>query len=158
MLEICVSIIDRAQSCWIVMIEFSQSLLLFVVVFFFFKQKTAYELRISDWSSDVCSSDLARDAVDQLFHIADRRRAVQFGCDEGPLALHAPDQPLAHQQVQRLARRYARYAQPLAQFAFRGQLRSRRIGTVEYPPPQNGIDLMISQRLDGVAEIGRAHV
>src|SRR3546814_8429958 len=27
-------------------------------VFFFFKQKTAYELRISDWSSDVCSSDL----------------------------------------------------------------------------------------------------
>src|SRR3546814_20321281 len=29
-------------------------------VFFFFKQKTAYELRISDWSSDVCSSDLQR--------------------------------------------------------------------------------------------------
>src|SRR3546814_12958426 len=28
-------------------------------VFFFFKQKTAYELLISDWSSDVCSSDLA---------------------------------------------------------------------------------------------------
>src|SRR3546814_14103921 len=30
------------------------------VVFFFFNQKTAYELRISDWSSDVCSSDLLR--------------------------------------------------------------------------------------------------
>src|SRR3546814_2577094 len=30
------------------------------VLFFFFKQKTAYELRISDWSSDVCSSDLGR--------------------------------------------------------------------------------------------------
>src|SRR3546814_15251230 len=29
-----------------------------LVIFFFFKQKTAYELRISDWSSDVCSSDL----------------------------------------------------------------------------------------------------
>src|SRR3546814_7972384 len=28
--------------------------------FFFFKQKTAYEMRISDWSSDVCSSDLRR--------------------------------------------------------------------------------------------------
>src|SRR3546814_14188200 len=28
------------------------------VLFFFFKQKTAYEVRISDWSSDVCSSDL----------------------------------------------------------------------------------------------------
>src|SRR3546814_9388842 len=30
------------------------------VLFFFFKQKTADEMRISDWSSDVCSSDLAR--------------------------------------------------------------------------------------------------
>src|SRR3546814_3129626 len=29
-----------------------------MIVFFFFKQKTAYEMRISDWSSDVCSSDL----------------------------------------------------------------------------------------------------
>src|SRR3546814_7273156 len=35
-------------SCW-----------MFVCIFFFFfKQKTAYEMRISDWSSDVCSSDL----------------------------------------------------------------------------------------------------
>src|SRR3546814_9263578 len=33
-----------------------------MVVVFFFKQKTAYEMRISDWSSDVCSSDLVRDA------------------------------------------------------------------------------------------------
>src|SRR3546814_9295265 len=33
------------------------------MIFFFFKQKTAYEMRISDWSSDVCSSDLvARNA------------------------------------------------------------------------------------------------
>src|SRR3546814_6445989 len=30
----------------------------FVDLFFFFKQKTAYDMRISDWSSDVCSSDL----------------------------------------------------------------------------------------------------
>src|SRR3546814_4443686 len=30
-----------------------------LLLFFFFKQKTAYEMRISDWSSDVCSSDLA---------------------------------------------------------------------------------------------------
>src|SRR3546814_2422798 len=40
--------------------------------FFFFKQKTAYEMRISDWSSDVCSSDLRTgvDAIDQAitFH------------------------------------------------------------------------------------------
>src|SRR3546814_7150712 len=32
--------------------------ILVVYVFFFFKQKTAYEMRISDWSSDVCSADL----------------------------------------------------------------------------------------------------
>src|SRR3546814_7621928 len=30
-----------------------------ILFFFFFKQKTAYEMRISDWSSDVCSSDLS---------------------------------------------------------------------------------------------------
>src|SRR3546814_5275850 len=34
------------------------SMISYVFVFFFFKQKTAYEMRISDWSSDVCSSDL----------------------------------------------------------------------------------------------------
>src|SRR3546814_6293097 len=33
-------------------------LVFFFALFFFFKQKTAYEMRISDWSSDVCSSDL----------------------------------------------------------------------------------------------------
>src|SRR3546814_5246325 len=33
--------------------------------FLFFKQKTAYEMRISDWSSDVCSSDLAKIGFDR---------------------------------------------------------------------------------------------
>src|SRR3546814_4757170 len=33
-----------------------------ICFFFFFKQKTAYEMRISDWSSDVCSSDLWLDS------------------------------------------------------------------------------------------------
>src|SRR3546814_4983882 len=36
-------------------------LLIFYFIIFFFKQKTAYEVRISDWSSDVCSSDLVRE-------------------------------------------------------------------------------------------------
>src|SRR3546814_13298331 len=39
--------------------------------FFFFKQKTAYEMRISDWSSDVCSSDLEA-AIDWLLRRVDR--------------------------------------------------------------------------------------
>src|SRR3546814_1216953 len=48
--------------CWI---YFFSSFFVFVV--FFFKQKTAYEMRISDWSSDVCSSDLAlAERIDML--------------------------------------------------------------------------------------------
>src|SRR3546814_7498864 len=44
-------------------------------VFFFFKQKTAYGMRISDWSSDVCSSDLeVREAGDFLRYYAARAR------------------------------------------------------------------------------------
>src|SRR3546814_4400140 len=43
-----------------------------IIYFFFFKQKTAYEMRISDWSSDVCSSDLGLDReVLRAFGIAD---------------------------------------------------------------------------------------
>src|SRR3546814_10160113 len=38
----------------------------FVLLCFFFKQKTAYEMRISDWSSDVCSSDLVEVQLRQL--------------------------------------------------------------------------------------------
>src|SRR3546814_1123049 len=40
-------------------------MLYIVYSFFFFKQKTAYEMRISDWSSDVCSSDLR---IDRRLH------------------------------------------------------------------------------------------
>src|SRR3546814_7061494 len=36
----------------------SSHVVIYCFLFFFFEQKTAYELRISDWSSDVCSSDL----------------------------------------------------------------------------------------------------
>src|SRR3546814_4705991 len=42
--------------CMFLLVWFSVVRVLFV---FFFKQKTAYEMRISDWSSDVCSSDLS---------------------------------------------------------------------------------------------------
>src|SRR3546814_2044673 len=37
-----------------------------MIVIFFFKQKTAYKFRISDWSSDLCSSDLPEDLPDHL--------------------------------------------------------------------------------------------
>src|SRR3546814_8397548 len=48
-----------------------------MIFFFFFKQKTAYEMRISDWSSDVCSSDLIgehRRGLADRGHVADERR------------------------------------------------------------------------------------
>src|SRR3546814_16801759 len=43
-------------------------------MFFFFKQKTAYEMRISDWSSDVCSSDLAGQHLAEADHPGAVRR------------------------------------------------------------------------------------
>src|SRR3546814_5413443 len=46
--------------------------------FFFFKQKPAYELRISDWSSDVCSSDLEPKVTAQLPLTDARASAIQF--------------------------------------------------------------------------------
>src|SRR3546814_4785801 len=44
--------------------------------FFFFKQKTAYEMRISDWSSDVCSSDLPLNCT---VHVTDGTCEVWMG-------------------------------------------------------------------------------
>src|SRR3546814_3569119 len=59
-----------------------------VFVFFFFKQKTAYERRISDWSSDVCSSDLrVPELVSQAFHRAMSGRP-------GPVAVALPEDML----------------------------------------------------------------
>src|SRR3546814_4649669 len=48
---------------------------------FFFKQKTAYEMRISDWSSDVCSSDLAVMRHDDFQAEQPRDRRQQSGAD-----------------------------------------------------------------------------
>src|SRR3546814_3368892 len=58
---------------------------LFLFTFFFFKQKTAYEMRISDWSSDVCSSDLdaAKALRDGIVDHAVDLRARRHPHDEG---------------------------------------------------------------------------
>src|SRR3546814_2255829 len=50
----CMTVLYSVQDCVVIYVWRN----LFLVSFFFFKQKTAYEMRISDWSSDVCSSDL----------------------------------------------------------------------------------------------------
>src|SRR3546814_20914071 len=59
-------------------------------MFFFFKQKTAYEMRISDWSSDVCSSDL-RDEHHQ-HAVADPARGAEI---ERPGEEHGKGRPKA---------------------------------------------------------------
>src|SRR3546814_4506505 len=61
-----------------------------VALFFLFKQKTAYEMRISDWSSDVCSSDLLTQAIisGELrpgTRISEPKLAKQLGVSRGPL-------------------------------------------------------------------------
>src|SRR3546814_5211768 len=62
-------------------------------LFFFFKQKTAYEMRISDWSSDVCSSDLEARAA--LLHVVlaegrQRRARHRHPADRGGQLPRAP--------------------------------------------------------------------
>src|SRR3546814_9104226 len=52
--------------------------MLYVSMFFFFKQKTAYEMRISDWSSDVCSSDLLQESRAEERNVAETGN-VQLG-------------------------------------------------------------------------------
>src|SRR3546814_4149860 len=87
-----------------------------LLFFFFFKQKTAYEMRISDWSSDVCSSDLVevvgqevrvlevgdvpeidRDAEDQQ---GPRKRAAARGVAGDQAAHDVVERHAAHDQQQ----------------------------------------------------------
>src|SRR3546814_7521171 len=49
-----------------------------LLALFFFKQKTAYEMRISDWSSDVCSSDLPDEIVPRFCN-GSGRKGVELG-------------------------------------------------------------------------------
>src|SRR3546814_18305209 len=57
---------------------------------FFFKQKAAYEMRISDWSSDVCSSDLEA-RLDRTRRPCCRNETGGKKIDRAPLALPRPD-------------------------------------------------------------------
>src|SRR3546814_1124570 len=99
------------------------------IMFFFFKQKTAYEMRISDWSSDVCSSDL-------LF-------------ERGTFGRHGTEHKAA-------VTRYARYFSK-ADTGFRnafvaiGQRIAHQVAGIRESPGMVGADKRF-------AKIGRAHV
>src|SRR3546814_1880918 len=66
------------------------------ILFFFFKQKTAYEMRISDWSSDVCSSDL-----NPLYTLAVAAGPVE--AEDGPPVMHDQNNPVP--EIERLPQR-----------------------------------------------------
>src|SRR3546814_10865489 len=102
------------------------------MMFFFFKQKTAYEMRISDWSSDVCSSDLVGGGAQNCG--VERQRAR--------LRPHLGVNRVTDDRS--IARIPSRIILPgTKQFAVSGNL-GRRISRLRRFPPGN--------------EIGRAHV
>src|SRR3546814_1510704 len=106
---------------------------------FFFKQKTAYEMRISDWSSDVCSSDLLRRSQDRI----DRHEngAGQRGAEEGGNRLHALVEP----DAEALATHDLQRRQP-------GSVRFSRV-------PQRAVgEALVLQDKGRRLQIGRAHV
>src|SRR3546814_3564501 len=107
-------------------------MLLIVFVFFFFKQKTAYELRISDWSSDVCSSDLAGDGARFLVD-----RLWPRGVSKDKAALTAWLKPLSPSDAMREEFHHATANSDAAWSAFRKEYFAA---------------------LDAGGEIGRAHV
>src|SRR3546814_7268375 len=75
-------------SCFVFVFELFLCFRLCVV--FFFKQKTAYEMRISDWSSDVCSSDLLLEAA-----------AVDLDAADGRVFIRGTDRSLSFREVAR---------------------------------------------------------
>src|SRR3546814_20954441 len=85
-------------------------------VFFFFKQKTAYEMRISDWSSDVCSSDLNDEGRPQGHRISERRPQERADGDQ-PVFSPLPNagalgrQEARQVRIWRIDRRYEARAQ-----------------------------------------------
>src|SRR3546814_11459549 len=106
--------------------------------FFFFKQKTAYEMRISDWSSDVCSSDLRRlleyeqmklaaqklDALPQLGRDFQRSHAyVDLQMEQALPEISPEDLRSAWLDIMRRASRNAHHLITREQFSVRAHMR-----------------------------------
>src|SRR3546814_3444511 len=109
--------------------------ILFFWLFFFFKQKTAYEMRISDWSSDVCSSDLE-----------------DGGLDLRPAMLGRLNQ---HLQLLRVERdRSTIFKQIPVELPARHPERGREVARIHRRPQGGELVLKVLRR----RQIGRAHV
>src|SRR3546814_9215918 len=86
--------------------------------FFFFKQKTAYEMRISDWSSDVCSSDLVAQLV----------RAARISVGGGGRGSRHGDEADAHQHEDHQQKHAVDRPEPAAQLRPVGPSQAGEIG------------------------------
>src|SRR3546814_1132793 len=115
-------------------------------VFFFFKQKTAYEMRISDWSSDVCSSD--------LLPLQEKRKALaeQYGRQVPMVVNIAPD--LSIEQIDIIAALLPRHGvdgviatnTTLSREAVRGLPHANETGGLSGPPVHE-LSLRVIERL-----------
>src|SRR3546814_13042456 len=104
-----------------------------VFFFFFFKQKTAYEMRISDWSSDVCSSD--------LLALGDYRRGV--GEDAQHVQRAVGNHELERAAEQEVADQHARLVAP------------HRVGGGKAAAQVAGVDHVVMQQGGGVDELDK---
>src|SRR3546814_1689657 len=114
-----------------------------VLFFFFFKQKTAYEMRISDWSSDVCSSDLSRRSFRVSADVRHQQTRTQLAAHPLPVETGLGVETGKVLEVQALA--------------IRRELRRADVLQV-----QQVVDLIRASRIDRARcrqqQIGRAHV
>src|SRR3546814_1134084 len=132
-----------------------------MMLFFFFKQKTAYELRISDWSSDVCSSDLFKsgacitrfiDTTPELFVFTPRR-------DRATKLLRIIGEVIVNGNPEMKGREPPKLPLPPP------RLPCRPRKELALPPPAGTRDILIERGPDGFAQwmmeqkqIGRDHV
>src|SRR3546814_1346539 len=87
-------------------VEYNLCYVLYIGVFFF-KQKTAYEMRISDWSSDVCSSDLVPTGNTVVFSAHGVPKSVKADAAERGLRVFDATCPLVtkvHIEVEKIGR------------------------------------------------------
>src|SRR3546814_13127027 len=100
--------------------------------FFFFKQKTAYEMRISDWSSDVCSSDLKK--ADATAAAEAERQAARIAAQEKITQARA-----AAAAVEAAQRREQQAIKLSAQTARQAALEARRLAQTAANPSTRGV-------------------
>src|SRR3546814_4540435 len=117
--------------------------------FFFFKQKTAYEMRISDWSSDVCSSDL----IEQVVRLIRSKGVGVYFVTQNPIDV---PEAVAGQLGNRVQH-------ALRAFTPRDQKAVKAAADTFRPNPKVDVareitELKVGEALVSLLKIGRAHV